>query len=140
MRDVARADDVDAFALRPSGQVLEGQVFAGGAREMGMDVQIGDELHGGTISACLLQLVAQSRQFLPQACVFVLDLVYAIFGLLARLIGLLARLVVGQQTLASCFVEEPQVACFIQEQAQPEQWTNVFWRLAGVRQKSSSVW
>ena len=31
MRDVARADDVDAFALRPFGQILEGQVFASGA-------------------------------------------------------------------------------------------------------------
>ena len=46
MRDVARADDVDALELRPAGQVLEGQVLAGGAGEVGVDVEVGDEFHG----------------------------------------------------------------------------------------------
>ena len=74
MGDIARADDVNPLELRPAGQVLEGQVLAGGARVMGVDVQIGYEFHGGTISACRLQLAAQARQFLSQAGVFFLGL------------------------------------------------------------------
>ena len=45
MRDVPRADDMDAFKLRPARQVLKGEVLARGAREVGMDVQIGDQAH-----------------------------------------------------------------------------------------------
>ena len=46
VRDVARPDDVDALELRPAGQVLEGQVAAGGARKMRVDVEVGDKFHG----------------------------------------------------------------------------------------------
>ncbi len=46
MADVPSADDVDAFALRPQGQVGEVQVLAGGPGVVGMDVEVGGEVHG----------------------------------------------------------------------------------------------
>ncbi len=39
--DVPGADDVDAFALRPQGEVGEVQVLAGGPGEVGVDVEVG---------------------------------------------------------------------------------------------------
>ena len=45
MRQVARADDADAFQLRPFMQVLKGQVAARSAGKVGVNVKIGDELH-----------------------------------------------------------------------------------------------
>jgi hypothetical protein len=53
--DVAGADDLDALELGPFGQVLEGQVAAGGAREVGMDVEVGDEVHGGSIAQAMTE-------------------------------------------------------------------------------------
>ena len=50
MAEVARADDVDPLELRPAREVLEGQVRAGGAGEMRVDVEIGDEFHAGEYS------------------------------------------------------------------------------------------
>ena len=46
MADVPGAEDVDAFALRPQGQVGEVQVLAGGPGEVGVDVEVGGEGHG----------------------------------------------------------------------------------------------
>lgn len=39
--DVPGADDVDAFALGPLGEVLEVQVLAGGLGVVGVDVEVG---------------------------------------------------------------------------------------------------
>ena len=50
MGDVARPDDMDPLELRPARQVLEGQIRAGGAGKVRVDVEIGDEFHAGEYS------------------------------------------------------------------------------------------
>ena len=49
MGEVAGADDADALARRPPGEVLEVEVAAGRARILRMDVQIGVEAHDSQI-------------------------------------------------------------------------------------------
>jgi len=45
MRDVARSHNVDALLLGPNREVRDGEILAGGAGKMGMNVEIGDEFH-----------------------------------------------------------------------------------------------
>jgi len=54
MGNVAGGHDGDALELRPASQVLEGQVPAGGAGEMGMDVEVSNYLHAAEYSTTLL--------------------------------------------------------------------------------------
>ena len=45
MGDVARAHYIHPLQLRPFPQVLEGQVFAGGPAVVGVEVEVGGEMH-----------------------------------------------------------------------------------------------
>ena len=47
MGNIARADDLHPFQLRPFGQVFEGQILAGGAGIVGVEVEVGDQAHDG---------------------------------------------------------------------------------------------
>ncbi len=43
--NIAGADHLHAFELRPAAELLKIEIFAGGARIVGMNMQIGDDFH-----------------------------------------------------------------------------------------------
>ena len=45
MREIAGAGNGDAFELRPFAEMLEIKLRAGGAREMRVEVEVGDKFH-----------------------------------------------------------------------------------------------
>ena len=57
--NIAGSDDVDAFELRPAREVLEGQVRAGRAGKVRVDVEVGDKFHAGEYSTCRVEAERQ---------------------------------------------------------------------------------